>query len=196
MKQNKIIAITGGIGSGKSSVLEILKSLNKTVISCDEITKELYGKRLVKSKIKELFPSAVSGKIFLKVDKSVISKAVFNDRENYEKLTRYLTPLIFSVAMTRAKKLANNGDVFVETPVLFELKYDKHFEKIIVVKRKLEDRIGAVISRSNLTKEQVIERINNQINYDETDFSNCVVIDNDGDLEKLKISTLKAIEKI
>ena len=98
--------------------------------------------------------------------------------------------------MTRAKKLANNGDVFVETPVLFELKYDKHFEKIIVVKRKLEDRIGAVISRSNLTKEQVIERINNQINYDETDFSNCVVIDNDGDLEKLKISTLKAIEKI
>ena len=54
MKNQKIVAVTGGIGSGKSSVLEILKGLGYPVFSCDEILNEVYSSRTVKKQLKKL----------------------------------------------------------------------------------------------------------------------------------------------
>lgn len=194
MTQNKKIAITGGIGSGKSTALSIVKSLGYPVLSCDEITEELYTKRWVLKEIKKIFPNAVTGKIILKADKKAIAAAAFSDKEKYKKLTEYFSPLIFSETMKKAEK--TEGVIFVEVPLLFELGYQKRFDKVFVIKRELVKRIESVKARSDMTEEEVVARINKQFDYQNADLTDYTVIDNNGDKKDLEESIKREIEKI
>ena len=172
MQNNKkIIAITGGIGAGKSSVLEIVKGLGYLVIESDQIVKNLYKKRRVLRKIKTILPGCVSGKVILKPNKKLIAERIFNSASDYEKLTGYLTPLVIKKIFSTAKNTKNKL-IFVEVPLLFERSYQDLFDGVIVVKRELNARIESVIKRSNLTREQVLERIKAQVNYEEMSLEN------------------------
>ncbi len=188
-----LIGLTGGIGSGKSTALNILKDLGFSVLSCDEITAELYKKQSVIRKLKRAFPNAVKGKIILSLDKSVLAKALEND-EDYKLLTDITAPLIMNEALQKANKL--KGAVIIETPLLFEQSLEYLFSKIIVITRDKEARINAVICRSNLTKEQVLTRMSRQIDYDAFDLSPYIVIENNGNIEELKTSITKATEDL
>ncbi len=179
----KIIALTGGIGSGKSTALEIFRELGASVISCDALSFELYKKRKVKKTLKKLFPSAVKGKLFLTVDRVELSKAL-NDDESYRKLSSFSTPLILNLALKRADKL--KGIVVIEIPLLFESNTQDLFNHIVVVIRDSVARINAVMARSNLTKEEVLARQNRQVDYDKIDLSKYTVIPNDGTTKELK----------
>ena len=193
-KQNLLIAITGGIGSGKTTALSILNSLGYFTISCDKITADLYKKRAIKKIIKGLFPTAVSGKLFLKVDKKEISKIVFNDKILNDKLTDTLTPIIFNESIKIASR--QKGIVFVEVPLLFEKNYVDKFDKVIVITREKQAKIQSVMARSNLTEQEVLSRISMQVDYDNLDMGDYIVIDNNGDLEQLKGRLIKAVHTI
>lgn len=188
---SELIAITGGIGSGKSQVLHTLEGAGEKVISCDKITNELYDNRAVKKWLKKVFPESASGFFAIKIDKKKIASVVFGNQEKLKLLTDYLTPLILKESLKRAKQLG--GRVFIEVPLLFECNAKNHFDKVVVVTRDLESRISSVIARSNLTREQVLERINAQFDYEGADLSQYHVIINDGDIENL---TQKALELI
>ncbi len=191
--KNKLIAVTGGIGSGKSMVLSILSRLGFSTISCDKITAELYTRQTVLRHIKNIFPSAVSGKIKLVADKTEISRLVFTNPNLHKQLTEYLAELTFSVALKRAKRL--KGKVFIEVPLLFECNKQDCFDKIIVVQRNIDDRINSVITRSKLTKEQVLQRIANQFDY-KTLPKNAIVIQNNGSVEDLGLTLLTITRNI
>ena len=190
----KLVAITGGIGSGKSLALSTLEKAGYRVASSDLITAELYNKRAVLRKVKKLFPFAVSGIFKLKVDRKKISNIVFNDKTQLKKLADLITPLVVKEIEKRAKKV--KGKFFAEVPVLFEYEYQNRFDKIIVISRPLENRIESVKKRSNLTKEQVLERIKNQIDYENTDLSNYTVIANDKDLCSFEQKVLQTAKEI
>lgn len=192
MKKNTLIAITGGIGSGKSLVLDTLKEKGAKTLSCDLVTDEVYKKLFVKRRLAKMFPSAKSGRIIPHVNKKEIAKTVFSNKAKLKELTDFLTPIILKETLKKAKKLT--GQVFVEVPLLFECNAQNEFDKVVVVKRNLEDRIQSVIKRSNLSREQVIERINSQFNYDNADLSHYQVILNDGNIETLKQKTLELIK--
>ncbi len=194
MQNKKLIAITGGIGSGKSQVLKIMQKLGYNTLSCDKITTELYSCPKIKRKLKKAFPNAVSGFIFLKVDKGVIANAVFSDTEKMEKLNAILLPPILERVFKRAKNLT--PPVFIEVPLLFEKNLTDRFDHAIVVLRALESRIDSVISRSNLTRNQVELRIKNQFDYDNSDFSAFSVIHNDGDLLALEEKVKQLLSEI
>ncbi len=181
---NKRIAITGGIGSGKSLVLSTLKELGYKTLSSDKIVTDLYKTLKVKKMIKEYFPQAVTGKIFLKIDRVALAKQAFSTSENHQLLTLLVTPLV----MEKINKLTagKKGLYFVEVPLLFECEYQTDFDGVWVVTRPLNDRINSVKQRSNLTQEQIVERIRKQVNYDTLDLSNYTVIQNDGDIKHLK----------
>jgi dephospho-CoA kinase len=70
------------------------------------------------------------------------------------------------------------------------------FDKVLIVKRPLEDRINAVIERDKTTKEKVLDRIKNQIDYENLKNDNHIIISNDASLENLKASVKAVIEKI
>ena len=184
MKDNYLIAVTGGIGSGKSRVLSIIKDLGYPTLSCDQVTDEVYKKCYVKRRLAKIFPQAKRGKIFIKIDKKIIAKEVFSNKEKLKELTDFLTPIILEQTLKKARK--TKGKVFIEVPLLFECKAQDKFDKIIVVKRELSKRIESVIKRSNLTKEQVLERINSQFDYDGQDLSCYQILSNDGDLKSLE----------
>ncbi len=194
MRNNYLVAITGGIGSGKSTALSVILGEGYPVINLDEITKKLYKTASVKKWLKKNFPHSVSGKIFLRVDKSKISKTVFTDKLAHQKLTDYLAEKIFSRGLKEAKK--HNGLVFMEVPLLFEKEYQNYFDKVLVVLRNKEDRINSVIARSNLTREQVLERMSFQVDYDGLDLSPYTLIVNDKGEKELKEKVISFINSI
>lgn len=193
--EKKLIAITGGIGSGKSAVSSIIKQMGYPVISADEMVEKLYKKRSFLVKIKRLFPTAVKGIVKLSVDKSEIAKIVFSDSQKLKMLNQLIHPSVMSEGLKRLKK-ENARLAFMEVPLLFEGAYQNLFDEVIVVLRDIEGRILSVISRSSLTREQVLERISNQIDYAEKDFSEYRVILNDGDKNALSQKVVALIKQI
>ena len=184
----KKIAVTGGIGSGKSTVINILTDAGYKVLSCDKITAELYEKRRVKLLLKKMFPTAVKGYFFPQIDRKIISAAVFNDKEKLNALTSAITPLVMDEVERRCKKLS--GIVFVEVPLLFECNYQSRFDGVMVVMRDKESRIESVKTRSNLTKEEIVARMNSQVDYDSINLSPFVIVKNDRDFLSLKNTVL------
>ena len=195
-KKVKIVAITGGIGSGKSFALRALKNAGFYTLSCDDIVANLYTKRSFLREIKKIFPLAVSGVFNLKVDKKVIAKEVFSNKEKLEKLNKLSHRKVLKIALKNCKKFGKEkGLAFLEVPLLFESNFQNEFDGVIVIKRNIEDRIKSVMERSNLDREEIESRINAQIDYETFDFSKCIVIENNGDISGFENKVLNAINK-
>ena len=190
-EDRKIIALTGGIGSGKSTVLNCIKDLGYPVLSSDAIVSDLYKTARVKRMLKKAFPTAVKGYLFPYIDRKELSRIIFNDGEKHALLPSMITPLVHSEIFSRAKKL--NGLVFVEVPLLFECNYQNDFDQVIVVVREKRERIESVKQRSNLSEQEIIERMDKQVDYDKKDLSPFIVIANDGDEQCLKEKVKKVI---
>lgn len=193
-KNKKLIAVTGGIGSGKSSALKIIKDAGYYTLSSDLIVSELYEKRRVKKLLKTLFPDAVTGLIKLKIDRKKISQKVFFDKVLHKKLTALITPLVLEEILRKTAK--KTGLLFVEVPLLFECGYEKKFDKVLIISRALSARIESVQKRSNLTEQEILARIKNQFDYDNADLSPYTVIENDGSINDLQDKILSFIKEL
>ncbi|MBQ0099214.1 MAG: dephospho-CoA kinase [Firmicutes bacterium] len=195
MMQNNVkkIAVTGGIGSGKSTLIRILNELGYYTVSCDEEIKKMYQETEIVDNIKSMFPEAVENN---KLNKNIIAKIVFNDIERLKKLNEYMHPIVLKRCFDKANRESINGVAFIEVPLLFESKLENSFDKVIVVVRDREQRIESIISRSNLSWEEIEKRMNNQIDYDKNDLSKYIVIRNDGDIYDHREKILPIIDKI
>lgn len=183
---NKKIAITGGIGSGKSIVGEYLKKKGFAVFSCDKIYAELITTRNYVQAIKQVFPAAV---VDGRVDKSVLSNIIFSDTIQREKLNKIAHPLIMQALDKQMG--ACKGIVFAEVPLLFEGGFEGLFDEIIVIKRNLTDRIVAICQRDGLQEDKARLRIQSQFDYDSRAFIertkdlSVYILNNDVPLETL-----------
>lgn len=194
MKQNKIrIAVTGGIGSGKSTVCKIIHSLGYPVYSCDEVYKSvLRDGQTVAELVKEF------GEQILNFDGSLnrpaLSAIVFGDEEKLKNLNNITHPKIFKKLFEISAD--DKGVVFYEVPLLFEGGYEKLFDSVLVVLRDKKKRIDCVMKRDNLSEEEVISRLNKQYNYDIEHFAKYYVIHNDGNIDDLMREATNFLSKI
>lgn len=185
----KKIAITGGIGSGKSLVLQCIRELGYPAYSCDDIYKEISGDAQYIEKIKEFFPECIRNNIF---DRKKLSDIVFNNRERLERLNQISHPLIMRELHERMNQ-SKAKLLFAEVPLLFEEGFEKDFDETIYVKRNLEKRIRAVILRDKTDRLSVIKRIQRQFDPDSAigkeklKSSNVHILENDADVENVKI---------
>lgn len=193
MEELKLIALTGGIGCGKSTALKIIADAGYKTFSSDAIVSELYQKKEIRKKLKPLFPDAVIGDEFL-LDKKKIAAVVFTDKEKHTALTELITPMVIAEIFRRSVSLS--GKVFVEVPLLFECEFNDMFDGVVVITRSKSERIKSVMARSNLTEKEVLERINNQFDYDNADLKNYTVIENESGIEELKTKLLSSIDKM
>ena len=195
MKQR--IAITGGIGSGKSTLVKLIQESGFPVYSCDEIYQTIISTSAYVKQIEKIFPSAVQKN---RIDKNVLAQIVFNDDAAREILNNVAHPLI----MQELSKRMNDSEgemVFAEVPLLFEENLENAFDLVIVIMRTEAKRIQSVLTRDKSSVEQVRKRIRAQADYQSPSISerikdcNAFVIDNNGDVAQLKEQWLAFLHK-
>jgi len=157
----KIVGLTGGIGSGKSTVLEQFKNLGIDTYSADKAAKKLINSddALIES-IKKIFGDNIYENNILNTVK--LSKIVFKDKRKLELLNSIVHPAVAKDFESFVK--TNNGDYIVkEVAIIFETNTQDNYDKIILVRAPIEDRIKRVVLRDNISEFDVIRRVNNQI---------------------------------
>lgn len=184
----KKIAITGGIGSGKSTVLKEISKMGYPVFSCDEIYKNVIVLPKYVEEIGRNFPDCIKEG---KVDRKALSNAVFQNQESHKKLNEIAHPLIMD-ELFRQMENATSRLVFAEVPLLFEGNFENAFDGVLVVTRKITERVKSLLERDNTTTERIQARIQAQFDYTSKNavqrYQNCnaYILENDGEIIDLK----------
>lgn len=188
MRQNKLIGVTGGIGSGKSSVIAIVKKYYPTV-NMDDLTETAY--KVGRKKLEETFGK----EIFVgdNVDREKLKKKVFGDKTELKKLNEILHPIIIEKTKERANEY--DSDVFVECPLLFEAGLSDMFDEVWLVVSEKETKIKRLFERNGYTEEIAKQRINAQMPDEYKIKSSDVIIHNDKGLKELEDEVLLELEK-
>ncbi|MBO7297443.1 MAG: dephospho-CoA kinase [Clostridia bacterium] len=195
---SKKIAITGGIGSGKSTVLSLLKEGGYSVFSCDEIYKKLFLDEAYIQKIEKLFPTVVQNG---RIERQVLADIVFKDKQALEKLNGVAHPLIMR-RLYESMQNCTDMLVFAEVPLLFEGNYQSQFDAVIVVQRAKEKRISAIVERDGLTREEAMQRIAAQFDYDSSKEQelylspNTFLLSNEGTNLQLRHNLQKILQRL
>lgn len=152
------VAVTGGIGAGKSEFMRAVKELGIRTYSADEINAELLRDKRYIEKLSEAFPLAVKDG---KVDKSVLREEVFSDEKKRKTLNALAHPEI------RRQIEEITGDAVIEVPLLFESGMTDLFDRVIVVTAGEDVRINRIVSTRNISKDLAKNIIKNQTTDDE-----------------------------
>lgn len=175
------IAITGGIGSGKTTVSQYVRSKGFNVYDADKIAAQIMSQADIKSKIIKTFclhTDANGG-----YDKKELAHKIFNDKSQLKLLNSIVHPPTLKCIIEKMNE--SSGVVFAEIPLLFESHTQNLFDHVLIVMRDVKSRIDSVISRSSLTRSEVEERIKNQYNYEKKPDIEHTVIYNDSDIASL-----------
>lgn len=194
----KIIAVTGGIGSGKSTVAGEFKNLGAVVISADKVSHLIMKKGgLAYNKVTEVFGDGI-----LNADKEINRKTlagiVFNDKDKLILLNSITHSLIYKVMAEEVKKAeeADKDVVCLEIPLLFNDKCPIDYDMSIAVVADKEVRINRVINRDKCTRSEAESRMTKQLTDDKLkEYADCVV-ENNGDLLKLKKSVKEIYDRL
>ncbi len=198
MKKLKI-AVTGGIGSGKSSLCAFFKEKGYPVFYSDSVAKELMvnSAEIKKKIIKHFGKESYSGE---KLNREYLAGKVFSDPAKTELINSIVHPATTLEIQKRIEKEFLKKDiVFVESALVYEAKIHKNFNYVILVASSDENKIERVTKRDKSAPGSVMERINSQIPDEKKKLKADFVINNDSSLEELKMRgelILKVIENI
>lgn len=181
------VAVTGGIGAGKSEFMRAVKELGIRTYSADEINAELLRDKRYIEKLSAAFPLAVKGG---KVDKTALREEVFSDEKKRKTLNALAHPEI------RRKIEEITGDAVVEVPLLFESGMTDLFDRVIVVTAGEDARINRIVSTRNISKDLAKNIIKNQATDDERIKRADYVAINDGTRKDLYEQAKNIIKRI
>lgn len=181
------VAVTGGIGAGKSEFMRAVKELGIRTYSADEINAELLRDKRYIEKLSEAFPFAVKDG---KVDKSVLREEVFSDEKKRKTLNALAHPEI------RRQIEEITGDAVIEVPLLFESGMTDLFDRVIVVTAGEDVRINRIVSTRNISKDLAKNIIKNQTTDDERLKRADYVAINDGTRKDLYEQAKNIIKRI
>ena len=188
------IVITGSIGSGKSTVCEILRERGFEIIDADSIAHEQLN--LCASEVAAEFGDEVL--IGGKIDRKKLGALAFKDAGKLKILERILHPKIRLEILSRAAKLESAGRTyFVDIPLFFERRDAyKEFSRVAVVYAPKDTLISRVMKRNGLDHAAAKHRVELQTDIEQKRAMADFVIDNSGDLENLRNETGSFLEKI
>lgn len=183
------IGLTGSIATGKSTVTNMLKELGAFVIDCDKTARDVVapGTRGL-AKIEEVFGKdavAADGSM----DRVYIGDLVFRNPGMKKRLENILFPLIFEALneeLLRLEREESTPVVFLDMPLLYEVKYDSYVDEVWLVYVPFEVQLSRLMKRNGYTKEEALLRIHSQISVDKKKSLAQQVIDNSGTLEDTK----------
>ena len=193
----RIIGITGGMASGKSTVTEFLRQQGYQVIDADQVVHELQepGGRLYQALL-TAFGSAIlqeDGRL----DRPKLGAMIFGNPELLEQSSQIQNRIIREELAGRRGLLAEKEDIFfMDLPLLFELQYEDWFDQIWLVDVTEETQLSRLMSRNALSQEEAEKRIAAQLSLQEKRKRADVLIDNNGSLEETRQQIRDALQKL
>ncbi|MBO4880097.1 MAG: dephospho-CoA kinase [Firmicutes bacterium] len=191
-----IYGLTGGIGSGKTTVSKILRDKGFIVLDADEIGKEVTakGEPLLRMLVKEFGVDIIQEDGEL--DRRKLANLTFGDREKTNRLNELVQTAILCRAIGQFHKLSLTEPrkvMFFDVPLLYEAGWDRYMEQVWLVTAPEDVRIERVEVRDGLSEEEIRQRIRLQMSEEEKSQRADVIIENDGGMAKLMSQVEKAI---
>ncbi len=186
------IAVTGGAGSGKTSVCNRLKELGLKVISSDTLAREVvapgapaYQKIVDHFTEKILLPDG-------SLNRHKLRQIIINDDASRAVLEHCIHPEITKLLQLKIDQARQDGERFVliEVPLLFELGIQDQFDVVLMISAKRELRIQRLMERDNVIRKEAEDLINVQLSDDEKEKQADFVIENNGSIDQL----MKAVD--
>lgn len=161
-----IVGLTGGIGSGKSTVSDYLKRKGCLIIDADEISRAATapGGPALKPILREFGAGVFSEDGTL--DRKKMSEIVFSDTISRNKLEDIVVTIVineFHAQIEHLKEEDYKGIVVFDAPLLFEFGMEKYVDESWFVTASLEARVSRVVKRDRMTRGEVMDRINSQM---------------------------------
>lgn len=162
----KVIGLTGGIGSGKSTVSEYLARRGYTVIDADAISRAATGPGgpALEPILMEFGAGVFNDDGTL--DRKAMAEIVFSDADSRHRLEDIVCTIVRDEAMARIEHLRQEGHespVFFDAPLLFEMGLEKDMDESWLVTASIETRTYRVMKRDGVTREEVLKRIASQM---------------------------------
>lgn len=182
---SRVIGLTGGIATGKSTVSNYLRSKGLPIVDADSIAKEVVtpGNRGL-SRIVDIFGPQIlneSGQL----DRTYLGKIVFNSDHQMRRLNDALQPLIRQQILRTINQLTKTNQlVILDIPLLFEQGYENVCDQIIVVSVNPQTQLQRLMRRNHLSEKEARARIQSQIPLKIKRHKANVVIDNNGSLKR------------
>ncbi len=161
IKERFRLGITGGIGSGKTSVCRVFQVLHIPVFSADSVAREIMERD------KQIIDgiNIIAGKDLYKggsLDRMALAGIIFNDNSLLERVNSLVHPVVFEY-FNRWVKEQNAPYVIMEAAILFESGASEIVDRVATIIAPAEERIKRVILRNKLSREQIVERMRNQM---------------------------------
>ncbi|OAY62560.1 Dephospho-CoA kinase, partial [Ananas comosus] len=194
----RLVGLTGGIASGKSTISNLFKSNGVPVVDADIVARDVVkkGSRGWKKVVK-----AFGNDILLEngdIDRARLGQIVFSDPEKRQLLNRILAPYISSGIFWEIAKLWFKGAkvIVLDIPLLFEAKMDRWTAPTIVVWVDPETQINRLMVRDTISEEQARNRINAQTPLEWKKTKADIVINNSGTVDETKLQFEKVLTQI
>lgn len=188
-----LVGVTGGIGSGKSTLCGLFAALGRTVLRADDIARDLTGNDPA---IRRSLRREFGGGVFLpggELDRKALAAVVFADPARLEQLNRLVHPAVFAEIDRQVGALPpgrRTPYLIVEAALIYESGMDRRLDYVIAVHASVETRLRRVMQRDGATREEILSRMHSQMAPEEklelADFS----IANDGSPEDLRKAVL------
>ncbi len=189
-----LVGLTGGIGSGKSTVATLFRKRGIDVIDLDQVGRDIY--QIIPGLVENL--EKVTG-ISLRgpnqtFDKSLLRDCIFKDSQKKKSVEQLLHPLILDEFQKRAA-LAKSKIVICEAALLIEAEYSRSFQELVVVMAPHEVRTKRVMARDKISEEAVLKIMKSQVT-DETRTQKAThLIENNGDQKTLETQIEMLVER-
>ena len=184
----RVVGLTGGIGTGKSTVAAMLRELGATVIDADEATRAVQarGTEGLLRLAQEFGPAILDPDGEL--DRSRLAEIAFKDPEARRRLNGIVHPLVRQWMAERQQEAVERGDavVVLDIPLLFESRGANPFETVVLVYAPEDLQVRRLVELRGMTEEQALARIAAQTPIDEKRRLATHVIENTGSMQQLR----------
>ncbi|HUV56445.1 MAG TPA: dephospho-CoA kinase [Dehalococcoidales bacterium] len=184
----KIIGLTGGIGSGKSTVSHMLAELGATVLDADEI-----GHAALKpdTEVRHKVVAAFGRQILTakgNIDRNKLGKIVFDDAESLSRLNRIMHPRMYDMAKAQLEKYREQGVgvVVLEAPLLIEANWTSLVDEVWVTVAPEPIVLKRLQERTGLSTPESLARIHSQMSNEERLKHADLIIDTDCNFDELR----------
>ena len=194
-KKKLIVGLTGGFGTGKTTVARLLKRRGAEIVDADRCARDILKRGSpVYRKIAQAFgPEVITGSGV--IDRARLASAVFNNKQLLGRLNALVHPAVVR-QMKEAVSLSTARVVVLDVPLLFEAGLDRMVDAVIVVTAPLGTQIERVGRRMKMKRPDILKRIHCQIPLKQKAEAADFVIDNGGDIEETKKQVVKVWKEL